>query len=97
MDIRRTDVITNWRHAKGKRDEKHICPLQLSVVRRCVQMWSNPGEVVFSPFAGIGSEGYEALKLGRKFKGIELKPEYYDFMAKNLNAAIQETLQPTLF
>ncbi len=68
MDIRETDTL-NTREAKGENDTKHICPLQLEVIRRLVLLYSNPGEVVFSPFAGNGSEGYMALKLERKFYG----------------------------
>ena len=75
-DIDQMDVL-NYRTAKGDKDERHICPLQLGLIERCVQIWSLPGEVVFSPFAGIGSEGVGALRLGRKFVGVELKPEYF--------------------
>ena len=81
--IREADVLP-VRQAKANDDEKHMCPLQLPVIERCVKLWSNPGEVVFSPFAGIGSEGYEALRWGRKFIGIELKPEYYNVAKVNL-------------
>ena len=70
--------------AREDADEKHICPLQLGVIRRAVTLWSNPGDVVLSPFMGIGSEGYEALKLGRRFIGVELKKSYYDQAVANL-------------
>lgn len=75
-DIRETDVL-NAALGKEHEDERHICPLQLGLIERCVRLWSNPGEVVFSPFAGIGSEGYEALSHGRRFYGVELKESYY--------------------
>lgn len=81
--IRETDTL-NVREARGEDDTKHICPLQLPVIRRLVKLYSNPGEIVFSPFAGIGSEGYEALLHGRKFYGCEIKPEYIATARKNL-------------
>lgn len=84
--IRETDTL-NTAVAKGPEDTKHICPLQLGVINRLVRLYSNPNEIVFSPFAGIGSEGYEALKLGRRFYGCELKPEYVKAATVNLNAA----------
>lgn len=85
-DIRRTDVL-NVQQAREDKDEKHMCPLQLSVIDRCVRLWSNPGDVVWSPFSGIGSEGVGALKRGRKFIGTELKPAYFKLAARNLAAA----------
>lgn len=85
-EISATDTL-NVRGTKGEGDTKHICPLQLPVIRRLVRLYTNPGEIVFSPFAGIGSEGYEALKLGRRFYGIELKPEYAAEAVKNLTKA----------
>jgi len=87
-DIRETDTL-NVRGTKGKDDTKHICPLQLPVIRRCIKLYTNPGEIVFSPFGGIGSEGYEALKLGRRFYGCEIKQEYYDAMILNLERALR--------
>ena len=75
FDVDQTDVL-NARQARENEDEKHICPLQLGVIRRCVDLWSMPGETVFSPFTGIGSEGYVALQMGRRFSGIELKEAY---------------------
>ena len=74
MDTVETDVL-NSRRAEG--DEKHICPLPIDLSERAIMLWSNPGDVVLSPFMGIGSEGYAALKAGRKFVGIELKEEYF--------------------
>lgn len=74
--IKQTNTL-NVRRTKGEGDTKHICPLQLDVIERLVRLYTNAGEIVFSPFAGIGSEGYKALLLGRRFYGIELKPEYH--------------------
>lgn len=85
-DISATDTL-NVRGTKGEGDTKHICPLQLPVIRRLVKLYSNPGEIVFSPFAGIGSEGYEALQHGRRFYGVELKPEYATTAMNNLRRA----------
>ena len=94
--IKETDVL-NTKQAKGEDDERHICPLQLGVIHRAVYLWSAPGETVFSPFAGIGSEGYQALLDGRKFVGIELKPEYYEIAMKNCKQALQERQKQELF
>ena len=77
----------NARVARGDGDEKHLCPLQLDLIDRCVQLWSNPGDVVFSPFAGIGSELVRAVHLGRRAMGVELKPEYYRHAVMNLRGA----------
>ena len=96
FDISRTDVL-NVKVAKDNRDEKHICPLQLGVIRRAVQLWSNPNELVFSPFAGIGSEGYVSIQEGRKFVGIELKEQYFNVACKNLDDAVAESQALTLF
>ena len=78
-------------------DERHICPLQLDVIDRCLELWSTEGDVVLSPFAGIGSEGYEAVKMGRKFIGIELKKSYFDQAVINLKSADIFGDQKTLF
>jgi DNA modification methylase len=86
FDIRETDTL-NVAEGRGENDTKHICPLQLPVIERLIKLYTNPGEIVFSPFAGIGSEGYEALKLGRRFYGCEIKKEYLEAMAKNLERA----------
>lgn len=83
QDIRETDTL-NVKAAKSESDTKHICPLQLSVVERCVKLFTNPGELVFSPFAGIGSELYTAVKLGRRAYGCELKREYFEAAKVNL-------------
>lgn len=85
-DIRETDTL-NVREGRGEEDTKHICPLQLGVIRRLVKLYSNPGETVLSPFAGIGSEGYESLLCGRKFYGCEIKQEYFDAACRNLERA----------
>lgn len=84
-DIRETDTL-NVRGTKGDGDTKHICPLQLEVIERLIKLYSNPGEIVFSPFAGIGSEGKKALQLGRRFYGCELKKEYFDVAMTHLQA-----------
>lgn len=96
MDISPSDTL-QFRHARDNDDERHICPLQLDVIRRGMQLWSNPGDVVLSPFMGIGSEGHVALELGRAFVGFELKPSYYDVAVNNLRAAEKLTAQTTLF
>jgi hypothetical protein len=83
MDINMSDTL-NTSHAKAADDERHIAPLQLGLIRRAVLLWSNPGDVVFSPFAGIGSEGYVAIGEGRRFLGVELKQSYFDIASINL-------------
>lgn len=89
MDIKETDTL-NVSEGRGENDTKHICPLQLGVIDRCVRLYSNPGEIVFSPFTGIGSEGYTALKLGRRFYGCELKEEYHRAAMVNMERALAE-------
>ena len=89
-DIQRTDVLNNYKDAREAKDEKHIAPLQLEVIKRLVAMYSNEGETVFSPFAGIGSELYQAIKMNRKAIGIELKESYFDTAVKNLERVIKE-------
>ena len=81
--IRETDVL-NAAVAKERPEERHVCPLQLGLIDRVVQLWSNPDELVFSPFGGIGSEGWSALGLGRRFYGVELKRSYFDTACRNL-------------
>lgn len=90
IDIRETNTL-NVRGTKGEGDTKHICPLQLDVIERCIRLYSNPGELVFSPFTGIGSEGYMALKLGRRFYGCELKDEYYKTACKHLSGVVSDS------
>ena len=83
MDIDPSDTL-QFRSAREHDDERHICPLQLEVIRRGIDLWTNPGDVVLSPFAGIGSEGYVALQMGRRFVGVELKTSYFKQAARNL-------------
>jgi hypothetical protein len=85
-DIRETDTL-NVAEGRGADDTKHICPLQLGVIERIVRLYSNPGEIVFSPFTGIGSEGYVAVKTGRRFYGCELKREYHTAALRNCERA----------
>ena len=84
--IRESNTL-NVAAGRDSADERHICPLQLDVIERAVILWSNPDDLVYSPFAGIGSEGYEAVKLGRKFIGSELKESYFDQACANLKTA----------
>lgn len=86
FDIRQSNTL-NFKLARANQDERHICPLQLDVIARCLELWTNKGEIVLSPFAGVGSEGYESVREGRKFIGIELKESYYKQAIKNLNQA----------
>ena len=87
MDIDPSDTL-QYASARDHDDERHICPLQLEVIRRGVELWTNPGDVVLSPFAGIGSEGYVSLQMGRRFVGVELKDSYYRQASRNLNRAL---------
>lgn len=93
-NVNQTRVL-NGRQAKGDKDEKHICPLQLDVIDRCLTLYSNPGDVVLDPFNGIGSTGHEAIRMDRKYIGFELKPEYAKQAAKFLTQA--ETEKASLF
>jgi len=95
-DIRESDTL-NVAVARSEEDERHMCPLQLPVIERLVRLYTNAGETVFSPFAGIGSEGYEALRHGRKFTGIELKREYWQVAKRYLAEAEVKHQLPTLF
>jgi DNA modification methylase len=92
FDIRETDTL-NTKAAKSEDDTRHICPLQLGVIERMVRLYTNDGELVFSPFTGIGSEGYEAVRLGRRFLGCELKDEYYKQALKNIGEAYAKSQQ----
>lgn len=89
MDINSSDTL-QYRAARDNNDERHIAPLQLEVIRRALKLWSNPGNLVFSPFMGIASEGFCALQAGRRFVGSELKPSYFTQAVRNLNAAKSE-------
>ena len=95
FDIRRTDVLTT-RESMSENDEKHICPLQLDVIRRAVQLWTNPDEIVFTPFLGIGSEVYVALEQGRRGIGVELKPQYFSQAVANCQSILNDN-QVSLF
>ncbi len=90
MDINPSDTL-QYRSAREHDDERHICPLQLQVIERGVLLWTNPGDIVLSPFMGIGSEGYVSLEMGRKFVGVELKESYYRQAVANLEAATAKT------
>lgn len=94
--ISETDVL-NVRQAKETDDERHLCPLQLGVIERAVKLWSAPGELVMDPFAGIGSVGYQALLLGRRFVGCELKRSYFESAIRNLREAERQARARTLF
>jgi hypothetical protein len=85
-DVHQGETLS-FRVARAEHDERHISPLQLTPVRRCVQLWTNPGDVVLSPFAGIGTAGYVAIGMGRRFVGAELKPSYYRQAVSNLRSA----------
>lgn len=88
-DIDPGDTL-QFRSAREHDDERHICPLQLEVIRRGVDLWTNPGDVVLSPFMGIGSEGYVSLEMGRRFVGVELKSSYFGQATRNLQAALSQ-------
>jgi hypothetical protein len=94
--IRESDTL-NVLPARSTEDERHIAPLQLGTIERCIRLWSNAGETVLSPFAGIGSEGYEAIRLGRRYIGVELKETYWRVGVKNLEKAAATKITPTLF
>lgn len=87
MNIRQGNVLNNYRKAKAADDEKHVCPLQLDVIENCLRLYSKPGDVVMDPFNGIGSTGYQAVKMFRRYLGFELKPEYAALAGKNLSDA----------
>jgi superfamily II DNA or RNA helicase len=96
MDINPSDTL-QFRHAREQDDERHICPLQLGVIRRGVQLWSNPGDLVLSPFMGIGSEGVVSVEMGRRFVGFELKPSYHAVAVNHLREAVRRASASTLF
>lgn len=95
-DIDQMNVL-NYKLGREAKDEKHICPLQLDVIERAIELWSNPDDVVLSPFAGIGSEGFVAIQRGRKFIGVELKPSYWKQACENLQLAESEKSEGDLF
>ena len=88
MDIRQSDTLQK-KSAREDRDERHICPLQLEVIQRCIELWTNPGDIVLDPFAGIGSVPYVAVTMGRRGIGIELKDSYYKQAKNNLEIAVR--------
>jgi hypothetical protein len=94
--IKETDTL-NTAVAREAADERHICPLQLGFIDRCIKLWSNPGELILTPFAGIGSELYQAVKRGRRAVGIELKPSYWQTAVDNLTRLEFEMEVPSLF
>jgi DNA modification methylase len=96
MDINASRTLQR-ESAREEEDERHIAPLQLDVIERCIDLWTNPGDVVLSPFAGIGSEGFVAIGRGRRFVGIELKKSYLDQAVLNLDEAVRRAGQATLF
>ena len=94
--VRETETL-QYSGARAADDEKHICPLQLGTIERCIKLYSNPGETVLSPFGGIGSEGYMALKLTRKTISIELKQSYFDILVANFQQAVRDSHTSDLF
>jgi hypothetical protein len=96
MDINPSNTLQH-RSAREHKDERHICPLQLEVIERAINLWTNEGDTVLSPFAGIGSEGYVSLSMGRKFFGIELKESYFNQAALNLKTAEKNKKNQFLF
>ena len=94
MDIDVTNVL-QYTTARDQNDEKHICPLQLDVIKRIILLYSNEGETVLSPFGGIGSEGYQALMMNRKSISIELKKSYFDINVRNHRNAVEKKTQST--
>lgn len=94
-DINQSDTL-NGKLAREDSDERHICCLQLPVIERCVELWTNPNDIVLDPFNGIGSTGYQSLLMGRRYIGVELKESYFNLSVKNLQAAEEKKkLQPT--
>lgn len=96
MDINPSDTLQK-NSAREEKDEKHICPLQLDVIRKAINLWTNPNDIVFTPFMGIGSEVYQSLRMGRRGVGIELKESYYKQSVSNCKNAEIEQSQMRLF
>ena len=90
MDINPSDTL-QYKSAREHDDERHICPLQLEVIRRGIKLWTNPGDVVLTPFLGIGSEVYTAVEMGRRGIGAELKESYFSQAAKNIASLSQQS------
>jgi DNA modification methylase len=97
VDIEEGDTISNFRKGKSEKDEKHMTPTQLSVIRNCILLWSNKNDVVLDPFGGVGSIGYQALTMGRKSISIELKESYFKINEQNHRNALIKNSQLTLF
>lgn len=91
MDIKQSDTLQR-KSARTDKDERHICPLQLEVIKRCIELWTNPGDIVLDPFAGIGSTPYMALRMDRRGLGIELKDSYYEQAVNNCEVALTEPI-----
>lgn len=91
MDIRQSDTLQK-KSARAEEDERHICPLQLEVIKRCICLWTNPGDIVLDPFAGIASTNYMALRLDRRTIGVELKESYYQQAVLNCEMAMNEEI-----
>jgi DNA modification methylase len=97
MDINYSNTLQGFRNGREENDEKHICPLQLDTIERLIHLYSNKGDTILTPFMGIGSEVYQAIKMGRKGVGFELKESYFDLAKKNLNVLIESKKQKSLF
>ena len=97
MDIDYGNTLQGFRNGREENDEKHICPLQLDTIERLILLYSNKGDTVFTPFMGIGSEVYQAVKMGRKGIGFELKESYYDLAKKNIESVVVSKNQYQLF
>lgn len=95
MDINQSDTLQR-QSAREEKDERHICPLQLEVIKRCIELWTNPEDIVLDPFAGIGSTPYTAIRMNRRGMGIELKESYYKQAVANCREAACETIIPDL-
>jgi hypothetical protein len=97
VDINYSNTLQGFRDARDDEDEKHICPLQLDTIERLIHLYTNKGDTVLTPFLGIGSEVFQAVKMGRKGIGFELKESYFDLACRNIAAAVEEKKQLTLF
>ena len=97
MDINYSDTLQGFRDAREDRDEKHICPLQLPTIERLILLYTNENDTVFTPFMGIGSEVFQAVKMNRKGVGIELKESYFNLARKNIDSLIESKNQLSIF
>lgn len=96
MDIRQGNTL-NARAAREQEDERHVCPMSLDIIERALQLWTNPGDIILDPFNGVGSSGYQSLKMKRRYLGIELKESYYNQAVKNLLSVNEQEKQSVLF